>query len=89
MLSGLILPAPSGLLAIGGWLPIGWAGVFVCLELPTLLGLGVRALAVRAKLALLVGLSRRSSGRCLCSRYVRLHHFLEHLHHLLELLFLI
>jgi hypothetical protein len=57
LLSGLVLPTPSGLrpgLALGGWLPIGWAIGCVGFELPTLFGLGVWALAVRADLALLL-----------------------------------
>jgi hypothetical protein len=60
LLSGLVLPTPSRLrlgLALGGRLPISRAIGFVGVELPTLVWLGVWALAMWANLALF-GLSR-------------------------------
>ena len=54
LLSGLVLPTPSGLrlgLAFGGWFPKGWSVGCICLKFPAFLGLGVWALAVRADLA--------------------------------------
>jgi hypothetical protein len=85
LLSGLVLPTPSGTLALSDWLPIGRARVFVGLEFPTLLGLGVWELTVWAELALTW---RRRGWHWRC-RYVGLHHSLKHFHHLLKLLFLI